>query len=65
LPAGLRAMLPTNSEGQPQVEIVQALYRYESPRLGEVRWIEVRELTRIFRDLAVANRGRVLGRRGR
>ena len=44
LPAGLRAMLPTNSEGQPQVEIVQALYRYESPRLGEVRWIEVREL---------------------
>ncbi len=23
LPAGLRAMLPTNSEGQPQVEIVR------------------------------------------
>lgn len=45
MPADLRAVLPTNAEGEPQVEIVHALYRYEGLKPGEVRWIEVRELS--------------------
>jgi len=45
MPADLRAVLPTNAEGEPQVEIVHALYRYEGLKPGEVRWIEIRELS--------------------
>jgi hypothetical protein len=54
IPADQRAALPTNSGGEPQVEIVQALYRYEHPRPGEVRWIEVRELSTKEWDAAIA-----------
>ncbi len=53
-PADFRAALPTNAEGEPQVEIVQALYRYESSKPGEVRWIEVRELSTEEWDAAIA-----------
>lgn len=59
LPADFRAMLPTNSEGQPQVEIVHALYRHESPRPGEFKWIEVRELSTDEWDAAIAAHGNV------
>ena len=34
MPADQRAALPTDAEGEPQVEIVQALYRYEHPNQG-------------------------------
>lgn len=44
MPAGLRSALPVNDEGEPQVEIVRALYRYERRRPGEILWTEVREL---------------------
>ncbi|SFP67729.1 hypothetical protein SAMN05660464_3888 [Geodermatophilus dictyosporus] len=59
LPADFRAMLPTNSEGRPQVEIVHALYRYESPRPGQFRWIEVREPSTDEWDAAMAAHGNV------
>lgn len=54
MPAELRAFLPTNADGEPQVEIVQALYRYDSSKPGEVRWIEVRELTTEEWEAAIA-----------
>lgn len=54
MPADLRAALPTNAEGQPQAEIVHALYRYEGLQPGEVRWIEVRELSIKEWDAAIA-----------
>ena len=54
LPADFRAMLPTNSEGQPEVGIVRALYRYEWTEPGEMRWIEVRELSADEWDEAIA-----------
>jgi hypothetical protein len=37
--------LPTSVVGESQVETVEAVYRYELLKPGEVRWIEVRELT--------------------
>lgn len=39
------AELLASVEDEPEVEIVQAVYRYERPKPGEVRWIELRELT--------------------
>lgn len=45
MPADLRAALPTNIQGEPQVEIVQALYRYERTEPDMITWIEVRELS--------------------
>jgi len=53
MPADQRAALPTD-EGEPYVEIVQALYRYERPRPGEIRWIEVRELSAEEWDAVIA-----------
>ena len=45
LPAELRAALPIDDQGEPQIEIVQALYRHERPPSGEDTWTEIRELT--------------------
>jgi len=53
MPADQRAALPTD-EGEPYVEIVQALYRYERPKPGEIRWIEVRELSAEKWDAVIA-----------
>ncbi|MCV2395107.1 hypothetical protein OEB99_12390 [Actinotalea sp. M2MS4P-6] len=46
LPAEDRLLVPTDADGKPRVEIVHALYRYESAQPGMVKWIEVRELSR-------------------
>lgn len=54
LPADMRAMLPTNPDGEPGAEIVRALYRYERPGPGEITWIEVRELSSGEWDAAIA-----------
>jgi len=54
MPADFRAVLPTNAECEPQVEIVQALYRYEGPNPAEVTWTEVRELSAEEWDAAIA-----------
>jgi hypothetical protein len=54
IPADLRAALPVNVEGEPQIEIVRALYRYEHAKPGEVRWIEIRELSTEEWNAAVA-----------
>lgn len=53
MPADQRAALPTD-EGEPYVEIVQALYRYERPKPGEIRWIAVRELSAEEWDAVIA-----------
>lgn len=54
-----RAMVPTDAEGNPRVEVVKALYRYESAKPGEVRWIEVRELTEPEWDAAMSAHGEI------
>lgn len=54
MPAEQRAALPTNDKGEPQMEIVQALYRHEHPKPGEVTWIQVRELSAEEWDAATA-----------
>jgi len=54
LPDDFRAMLPTNAEGERLVEIVRALYRYESLAPDDFRWIEVRELSEKDWDAAIA-----------
>jgi hypothetical protein len=41
------------------LEIVQALYRYESPHPGDVEWIDVRELSNEEWDAAIAAHGEV------
>jgi hypothetical protein len=61
MPADLRAVLPTNAAGEPQVEIVHGLYRYEGLKPGEVRWIEVRELSIEEWDAAIAAHRDVYG----
>lgn len=57
LPAELRASLPSDDNGEPQVEIVRALYRHQHVQPGEVEWIEVRELSREVWDAAKAAHG--------
>lgn len=59
LPAEVRAMFPTSASGEPQVELVRALYRYEHPKPGEVRWIQMRELGLEEWDAAVAAHGEI------
>jgi hypothetical protein len=59
MPADQRVALPTNAEGEPQVEIVRALYRYEHLEPGKVRWIEIRELSTEEWDAAIAAHGDV------
>ena len=44
----------SNAENELQVDIVHALYRYEHKKRGEVRWIEVRELSTEQWDAAMA-----------
>lgn len=44
LPQDVRHALPTNERGEPQVEVVQALYRHESLGAGRFKWVEVRPL---------------------
>lgn len=53
------AALPTNAEGEPQMEIVRALPRYEQLEPGKVRWIEIRELSTEEWDAAIAAHGDV------
>ena len=45
MPTHLRVSLPTNADGEPQVEMVRALYRYERTGPSNVRWIQIRELS--------------------
>lgn len=61
MPADVRAALPTNAEGELQLEIVQALYRYKNPDPGEVEWIEVRELSGEEWDAVIAAHGEIYG----
>jgi hypothetical protein len=44
LPPDLRDRLPVNEHGQPQVEIVKALFKHEQIKPGEFRWTQIREL---------------------
>lgn len=45
--------LPITVVGDPQVQTVRAVYRYEHTKPNEVRWIEVRKLTTAEWDAAV------------
>lgn len=58
LPPDMRAALPA-SEGEPQVEIVWALFRHEHTKPNEVRWTEVRELTAEDWDAVIAAHGEI------
>lgn len=53
-PMNNNAELPTNVDGEPPIETVQALYRYDQAKPGEVRWTEVRELSTEQWDAAMA-----------
>lgn len=57
MPAEQRSALPTDANGEPQAQIVRALYRYEHPKRGEVRFIEVRELSGDDWDAVLAAHG--------